>query len=150
MTKALKRLADAHRADFLRGFGLDWGARQLVKTSESMKAVILAQAAGSRIYPLSSCCLQQRFALHETAAVVSKSGFYPRGLGAVLTRGGNDNTKISFESETRALSAAVVQISAASLPKPPAAAFPDPPNTPEALPTRQRSKPQQRPYKTHR
>ena len=40
--------------------------------------------------------------------------------------------------------------SAASLPKLPTAAFPDPPNAPEALPTRQRSKPQQRPYKTHR
>ena len=32
----------------------------------------------------------------------------------------------------------------------PTAAFPDPPNAPEALPTRQRSKPQQRQYKTRR
>ena len=32
----------------------------------------------------------------------------------MLARGGNDNTKISFGSETRALAAAVVQISAAS------------------------------------
>ena len=40
--------------------------------------------------------------------------------------------------------------SAASLPKLPTAAFPNPPNAPEALPMRPRSKPQQRPYKTHR